>query len=209
MNSPRMAEKYARGALSIILKFDGETGRNAGHCHDGCTARCWRKGITFHCSKDVPVWSYNVERRMASRAQNWRYFDVLIRVVQLTELVEVHAFPADKGFRSLEGVFYPLAGCFYSVARGFEIDLVVACRELEIAILRPVVDTNHLPSRVIKGRPQIMNSVAYYRGKRARQFFEKTNSETKSAGCKSALTLNRCGFSATKMANCRSRSAMW
>ena len=139
-----------------------------------------------------------MERWVASRPQNWRYFDVLIRVVQLTELVEVHAFPTDKGFRSLEGIFYPLAGCFYSIAGGLEVDPVVACRELEVAILRPVVEPNHFPCSMIEGGPQIVDSVAYYRGERARQFFSKTDCEAESAGCRVGLDAKSIWFFADK-----------
>jgi hypothetical protein len=135
----------------------------------------------------MPILSHNVERWVAGRPQHRRDFDVLIRVVQLTELVEVHAFPADKGFRSLEGVFYPLAGCFYSIAEGFEINPIVACRELEVSILRPMVNSDHFPRDMIEGRPKIGDSGAYDRGKRGRQFFEKTNADIEAAGCRVGL----------------------
>jgi hypothetical protein len=182
-----MAEKYARGALSIIIKFDGMPRRDADQRHYCCAGSRWRKGVTVHCSSDVPVWSYDVERRVAGRPQNWRYFDVLVRVVQLTELIQVHAFPTDKGFRSLKGVFHPLAGCFHSVAGGFETDQGVACRELHVAILRPVVGADHFPRGVVEGGPQIVDSVAYYRGESARQFFEKPDADAESRGCRVGL----------------------
>ena len=187
-----MTEKYDRGALSIILQFNEMLGGDFDQRHNCCAGGCWRKGIGFNCAKDVSVWTYDVERWVAGRPQNWRYFDVLIRVVQLTELVEVHPFPPDKGFRTLECVFYPLTRCFYSRTGSFEVDLVVACRELEVAILRPSVKSDQFPRGVIEGGPQIVDSVAYYRSESIWKFFQNSYSNAKSARC-------RIGFHAKSM----------
>jgi hypothetical protein len=193
-----MAEKYARGALSNILKFDRAPRGDVDQGYDSCTGSRWRKGTAVHCLKDIPVWSYDMERRVASRPQNWRYFDVLVRVVQLTELVKIHAFPANKGFRALEGIFHPLTGCFYSVAGGFEVDPSVASRELQVAILRPAVNSDYFPRGVVKSGSQIVDSVAYYRGKSVRKFFEETDSDAESAGCRVGLDDKSMWFCANK-----------
>jgi hypothetical protein len=128
-----------------------------------------------------------VERRVFCRPQNWRYFNVLIRVVQLRELVQVVAPSGDKGFRTLEGVFHPLAGCFYPIAGGFEVDPAVPSRELEVAILRPVIESNQLIRHVIEGTPQIVDSVAYHRGERTRQFFDEANADIEAASSRIGL----------------------
>lgn len=182
-----MAEKYARGTLSIILKFDREPRLNFHKPYESGPACGWRKGITIHRSLDIPVWTYDVERGVASSPQDGRDFDVLIRIIQLAELVEVHTSTGDKGFHSLEGVFHPLAGCFYSIAGGFEVNPIVACRELEVAILCPVVNSDQFPRSMIEGGPQIVDSVAYYRGEVARKFFSETNANVHAPSSRIAL----------------------
>jgi hypothetical protein len=184
---PWLAKKYFGGALDIIIKFEGKTRRDRVYGDDCCAGGRWRKCITYHSSRKTPVWSYDVERRVFCRPENWRYFDVLIRVVQLTELVQVVSPSVDKNLSGLENVFHPLAGCFYSFARGFEADPVLACRESEVAVLRSVIKTNQIPCHMIEGSPQIVDSICYYRGKRVRQFFDKANADVDAASCRIGL----------------------
>jgi len=203
-----MLEKYLRGTLSIIIKFAGKTCRDSYEGHDCRPGGRWRKGITYYSSSNVPVWSYDVERRVFCRPQNWRYFSVLIRVVQLTELVQIVAPSADKSFRTLEGIFRPLAGCYYSIAGGFEADPILTARELEVAILRPLINPDQFPRHVIEGGPQIVDSVAYYRGERARQFFGKANVDAEAAGCRVGLDAKSIWFFSDKNRELPFRLAM-
>jgi hypothetical protein len=171
-----MAEKYARGAFSIIIKFDGKSFRDAVKYRRNLRAIGCDKNLTFYRPVDRTIWIDNMEFGMTGSAQDRSDFDVLVRVVQLAELVQVDAFPAKKGFRSLDGILHPLTGRFYSIAGGFEVDPIIACRELEVAILRAVIQPNDCPHRVVKGPPEIVDSIAYYRGECARQFFEEAYS---------------------------------
>jgi hypothetical protein len=182
-----MAEKYARGALSIIIKFDVVGSGDFRECHDSAASRSRNKRIAFDCSVNPTIRLDDVDRGMAGGNEDRRYLDVLIRVVQLTELVKVSAIPTDKGFRSLDGVFHPLAGCFYSIAGGFEVDPIVASRELQMAILRPMVKANEFPDSMVKSAPQIVDSVAYYRGESARRFFDETNTDIERSSYRVAL----------------------
>lgn len=176
-----MAEKYARNKLSVIIQFGRKPGRNLGENHHiqiPISYEC----LTFYRPVGDTVFIDNMIPGMDHRAENWRDLDMFIRIVELVEIVEVCPLPADKGFRGLDGVYHPLTGCFYPIAGGFETDPTVACRELEVAILRAVIPSDEFPRCMVEGTPQIVDSVAYYRGNSARQFFNKSYAECERAG---------------------------
>lgn len=172
-----LAKEYARGALSIIIKFNRETALNAGEV--GRFVSSANQHITLLYSHDGPVWSYDLERGVTSSSEDGRDDSVFVRVVELVELIEVISTAAGKGFRDFEGVFHPLAGCHYSIAKGFEADPAVACGEFEVAVLRAVVDANQLPRGMIERAPEIVNCIAYYKGETARKWLLKLNSNDK------------------------------
>ena len=185
--SPRMGEKYTRGTLSIIVEFDRKTDFNVHKRRYGDAARSGRKRISFDCFMNPSVRVYDVEGGMSSGTQNGRDLDVLIRVVQLAKLVEVSASPSREGFRGKDGAFHPLAGCYYSIAGGFETNPAVTGGKLEVAILRAAINSDQFPNGVIQRAPQIVNSICYYRGEMAREFFGKTHADGHEAGCQIGL----------------------
>ena len=119
---------------------------------------------------------------MACGPEDWGDDGVLVRVVQSIEIVDVRSSTFDKGFRGFDGIFHPLTGCFYSIAGGFEIDPSIACREFDVAILGAVIKSDEFPNGVIQRGPQIVDSVAYYKGERGRNLFDKSYTDAKVAG---------------------------
>ena len=99
----------------------------------------------------------------------------------MTELIQIEPAPANKGFCCFEGIPHPLARCFYSIAGGFKTDLIFACRELEVAILYSMVESDQFPRHMVEGGTQIVDSVADYRCERAGQFCDKADANTKTA----------------------------
>jgi hypothetical protein len=192
--SPGMNDKYARGALSIIIEFEREPRLYFRKRRDGDAACGWRERIGVDCFMQSPIRRENLEPRVIGGAQNRRNLDVLIRVVQLVELVQVHAASANKGFCGGDGVFHPLTGCFYSMAGGFEVNPCVACGELEVAILRAVINSNQFPHGMVKGASKIVDSVAYYRGEVARKFFGETDADGQESGCRVGLDVEAVWF---------------
>jgi hypothetical protein len=98
-------------------------------------------------------------------------------------MAQIGALSSDESFGPLEHIFHPVAGRFYSIARCFKVETVVACRELEIPILCPVVDPDQFPCHVIESGSQIVDSIAYYRGESSRQFLDKANADIEPTGC--------------------------
>jgi hypothetical protein len=125
--------------------------------------------IVVPADAGVRVLLSTVRRTFPSEVTMWNVgWPVVRRTGVILTCLSVHAFPTDKGFRSLEGVFHPLTGCFYSIAGGFEVDPIVACRELEVAILRPVVDPDEVPRSMVDGGPKIVDNTHQPRRDRAR-----------------------------------------
>jgi hypothetical protein len=189
-------EEYARGALSIFIKFDGKPGRDAGYI--GKSVGPADHHITFHGTHRDSIWSHDSERRVAGSSQNGRDGDVLVRVVQFVDLVEINALPTHKCFGSPDGVFHPLAGCFYSIAGGFEVDPAVACREAEFAILRAVVVSDQIPNGVIEGGSKIVDSIAYYHGERGKRLFDETYPDRELIGLRVCLNAKSARFLVNK-----------
>jgi hypothetical protein len=180
----RVAEEYARGAFYVIVKFDRPAGSYAHNRNK--FARASHEHLTLHF--DSPsIWPDSGEFWDACCPQNWGDDNVLVRVVQNIEIVEVHSSTFDKGFRGFDGIFRPLTGCFYSIAGGFETDPSIACREFEVAILRAVINSDEFPNGVIQRGPQIVDSIAYYKGERGRNLFDKSDTDSKMAGVKVRL----------------------
>lgn len=178
-----MNDKYARGALSIIIEFEREPRLNFRKRRDGDAACGWRERIGVDCFIQNAIRRDNLECWVICSAKHGCNLDVLIRVVQLVELVQVHTASANEGFCGRDGVFHPLAGCFYSTAGGLEVNPCVTCGELEVAVLRAVVNSDQLPYRMVKSAPKIVDCVAYYRGEMARKFFSETDANGQEARC--------------------------
>lgn len=181
-----LLEEYACGALNIIIKFDdGVRRRRFSNEHFG---EVTDEHITFH-DYDFTGPLLDSYGRMSGSAGGSDDDSVFIRIIQSGQLVEIISFPAREGFRSDEGIFYPLTGGYYSLAGGFETDPIIACGEFEIAILCAAIDPDNLPCCMVKSGSQIMNSVAYYKGEVARQFLDRFNFENDGTGF--GVTLNQ------------------
>ena len=110
--SPRMHDKYARGALSIVIGFEREPRLKFHKRRDGDSAcsRCERIG--FDCFMQGAIRRENLKSRMICSAQNWRNLNVLIRVIKLIEMVEIHTASANKGFVAMMASFTHWLGVF-------------------------------------------------------------------------------------------------
>jgi hypothetical protein len=115
---------------------------------------------------------------MANCPHYWGNGAMLILNVQIMEIVEIISAPFREGFLSADGVFHPLAGCYYSLAGSFEANPAVAGRKFGMAVLSAVVETNEFPKHLIEGGPQIVDSICYYKGDIWRQILDKSNSDT-------------------------------
>jgi hypothetical protein len=179
-----LLEEYACGALNIIIKFDEGVGR--GRFTNEHFGEVTDEHITFH-DHDFTGPLLDSYGGVSGSAGGSDDDSVFIRIIQSGQLVEIIPFPAREGFRSDEGIFYPLTGGFYSLAGGFETDPIIACREFEVAILLTAIDPDNLPCCMVKSGSQIMNSVAYYKGEIARQFLGRFNFENDGTGFGIAL----------------------
>lgn len=170
-----VGEKYAWGALYVIVKCDRLDGANPSDRNK--LPRPSYEYLTFHFDGSS-IEPDNGEMGNGCRPEDWGDDGVFVNVVQTVELVEVHSFAFDKGFRGSDGVFHPLTGCYYSIAGGLEVDPSIACRESEVAILRAIIKPDKLPNCMIHGAPQIVDSIAYYKGERGRNLFDNLNADT-------------------------------
>lgn len=169
----KFVEEYCRGAVCIVVKFRRERiarVKNGGGAGGACVV-----GLTFHLPGDTTIRIEKPEGRNGGRPDDWRDNAVLVRVVEKLELVEPIAPATDKDLLSDEEVFHPLAGCFHSIARGFEVNPRIPCREFDVAILRALVDPDKPPCDVIQSGTKVVNSIASYQGDLGRQLLEKFN----------------------------------
>lgn len=166
----QLVEEYLRGAVCIVLKFDrlfrpDVNKRDViGPAH---------KHITFHTQGDATIRIENIDRRMGCRPHDWHDDGVLVRVVKKLDLVEVFASATGERLAADEEILHPLAGCFYSLARGFETNPAVSGREFEVAILRALIDPDQSPSDVVEGDTKVVDSIASYQGEIARRFLDE------------------------------------
>lgn len=170
-NGAGLAAEYARGAISLVYKADSQARPNTRERRAVSSAT--HNHITFYGRHNGPIGPYDLDGRVAGRSKDRREGGVLVRVIKQVEIIEIVSSAARKGFRCDEGVFHPLTGCFYSLAGGFEVDPIVACRKFEVAILRAAVAADHVPNCVVEGAPRVVDSIAYYKGEGARRVFEK------------------------------------
>ncbi len=159
-----LLEKYAGGALGIIIKFERVPGWDV---HDvGVFGTCGgdAEDVSLHSKSRRTVRVENCERGMARGSDNGSDDGVLVRIVQSVEGIKSIALSSWENFKLDEKVFYPITGCFYSFARGFVVNPVISRDEAEVAILRAVVPSDDLPRQMIEGGTNIVDSVAYYEG---------------------------------------------
>jgi hypothetical protein len=131
--------------------------------------------LTFYHADAVSSGIKDTKFRVPGDLENWGRECVLVVIIKFTEIIELVTTPFGEGFLRAEGVFHPLAGCYYSIARRFEVLPAIACNKLDVAVLRALPDKSQLPRDMVKGGPQIVNSVCYYKGDSAREAFIKVN----------------------------------
>lgn len=172
-----LLEKYAGGALSIIIKFERVSGWDI---HDvGVFRACGgdAEDVSLHSNERRAVRAENCERGMARGSDNGSDDGVLVRIVQSVEGIKSIAPSSRKNFKLDEKVFHPITGCFYSFARGFVINPVISRDEAEVSILRAVVQSDDLPRQMIEGGTNIVDSVAYYEGETLRRLAHEPDSD--------------------------------
>lgn len=170
-------EKYTGGALSIIIKFERVAG---GDIHDvGVFGSCGgnAEDVSLHSNSRRAIRVENCERGVARGSDNGSDDSVLIRIVQIVEGIKSVALSAWENFESDEKVFYPITGCFYSFARGFEINPVISRDKAEVAILCAVVQPDGLPCHMVEGGTSIVDSIAYYEGETLRRLAHEPDSD--------------------------------
>ena len=190
--SSGLSEKYARGALSVVINFDPNFRCRVEHGHHG-PGLC-HKRITFNRVGQPPIPPVNPDRWMAGSPEGWGNNSVLIVIVQFCEIVEIVPTPFGEGFLSADGVFHPLTGCYYSIAGSFEVNSAIACNEFGMAILCAAPHGSKLPSNVVQGHPQIVNSICYYKGDVVRQALSGPNGEGLNPGLRIAMDLENVWF---------------
>jgi hypothetical protein len=184
-----IADEYIRRNFYIIINLNREAGRQVNKaCHVGDAP--YRSVAFLGSFEGTEIFPFGVDYREAGipcDSDDWRNDDVLVRIVEHVELVEVITSTFEEGFRGLDGVFHPLTGCFYSLARGFAANPVTTCGELEVAILCASVQSDKFPDCMVKGRPQIVDSIAYYKGELGRNLFQKIDSKHRFPAIKVSL----------------------
>ncbi|MCW5732071.1 MAG: hypothetical protein KIT20_15020 [Alphaproteobacteria bacterium] len=157
-----VAKDYAAGRLAVAVHFQShagakpEIGSGIGYAY------------ILHREKDRPVTRPDQHTWDMRDAECWSKGSVLLRIVEFRQPVERFPLPGRKDFKSCEGRYYDLRGCYYSFAGGFKIDPVAAGREAEIAVLCAAIPRDHLSSHVVKGGPEVVDSVAYCQSDLAR-----------------------------------------
>src|SRR5689334_17063041 len=89
-----LVDEYARGALSIIIKFNGTSCGKSPDWHRSLKPH--DKYITFHACNDTPVRIQNSKGRVAGGPKNGGEENVLINIVHLVEMVEVTSIPISE-----------------------------------------------------------------------------------------------------------------
>ena len=170
---PDLLNEYARGALCIIIQLD-----TVPQAHDGDVGKigsATNDHITFHSNHNISGAILDSQWRMAGCSKDGDDCSVLVRIIELADLIEIVTSTVSKGFRGSDGLFGPLAWCFYCLAGSFKVDPVRVRREREVAILRAAIQTNKFPHHMVQGTAQIVDSITYYKGQNFRDRQDKTN----------------------------------
>jgi hypothetical protein len=171
-----LRNEYARGALCVIIQFDGRTSRCPGKI--GPLIRATDNNVATQMNAGS-VWPHDSQGGMSCGSENRIDDSVLVRVIEQVEFVECRTAATREGFCTFDGVFHPLTGCFYSLAGGFETNPAIACREFEVAVLCAAVHSDQRPSHMVEGAPHIVDSIAYYKGEGARNWLVEPDTQNK------------------------------
>ena len=155
-NSLDIAKEYACGRLEVVIAVDVLAGFGLNEAPSIAT------GVESDVFALPPLFGGSIEKLdpfhadgLSDRQQNC----VLLCVVELAKPVEEFPGAARIECELDKEVGGVLPGCFYSVAGGFKVDPVIACRKLRVAIPSALVVSDKLPSSMIQRRPQIVDGV--------------------------------------------------
>lgn len=168
-----VAEKYFRGDLYVVIKFDRTAVGDI--CDDCIGTSAPTDSAISHRHENPTIGVEDLELGNAACPDNGGDDRVLIRVVEKVDDIEQITSSAGECLAFFEQIPYFGAGCFYSFATGFKVGPIITSGKFEIAVLRAAVIANELPCHMIKGTPQIVDSIAYYQGEFSRHFFVEAN----------------------------------
>lgn len=159
-NSLDIAKEYVGGRLELVIAINPVAGKRS-DVGDPITAP-----LEHHVFTQQTVIGCEINKQDAldsGRLEDWRDDGVLLCVVELREPVEGLPSTFRVNGEVDEEVDSVLPGCFYSFARGFEINPLVPGWKLRVPAPR-LVDAEQFPSGVIKGGSKVVDGIAQNEG---------------------------------------------
>jgi hypothetical protein len=162
LNKLNIAEDYVRGNLCIILEGKSGTGRRAidGERFSSTDPRGASAEIGEAASYLSPV-TDQYQLGNGRRMDNWGQGGVLVLVVQTVSHIEEVPRASGERLKRLEQIFDGRGWCLYSVTQSFVTRPVSSFGEIELCVLSAAIKPDQFPHDVVKGAPQVVDSVAY------------------------------------------------
>lgn len=166
-------EKYVRGALSVVIKFQVASGRNIRNTHAFLASG--NKDVPRHLCKEGSVLAVHHKIGVAGGSEADIEGGVLVSIVEHIKGIEHVSLSVWEDFKLDKSLFHPITGTYYSFTTGFKINPVIARGEFEVLILRSAIKSDHFPSEVVERTTEVVDSIAYYEGEHLGRVFGESD----------------------------------
>lgn len=156
-NTLDIAKEYIAGRLMLYVAVDAEAGFEFDVTP---SARAGNEGDIFTLPSRPVREVEKLDAFDCGGLNDGGEDSVLFCIVELAKPVEQFSGPLRVDCKLSEEILGRLEGCYYSFARGFEIDPVVPGRKLCVPVLRALVEASKLPSGVVQSSAKVVDGVA-------------------------------------------------
>jgi hypothetical protein len=168
-----VAEEYRRGAVGIAIEFNVAAGRDA-HDRDD-VADTADELVALHSNRGATIRVEDLKGGMGGSSEYRPDSAMLVGNVHFVKSREDFPFASGEGPCGDQQVNDPSAGGDYAPAPGFVIRSVISADKRQLLVLRAAIPSDKLPDQMVKNRPQIVDSVAYYDREGLRHLFNDTD----------------------------------
>jgi len=153
-----IAKEYVDGHIGIVVELNREPSPQLHHS----SAAIWphaKLGIC-HLYDDATIWVSDFEVAYGSNANDGREKLMLINIVELIESEQFLSRPTWICRKSDKEFLRIVTGCFYSLTRGFIVELGLAEFKACSGVLCTSIQANQSPCGMIEGSSQIMDRIS-------------------------------------------------
>lgn len=165
-NTLDIAKEYVSGRLVLFVAVDADAGFDL---DEASPIGPWSKGNVFTLPSRILGEVDKLDPINASGLDYGRKDGVFLCIVELAKPVDEFPCPVRINCKLDKEVNGRLEGCFYSFARGFEIDPVVPSRKFQVPVPDALVMADKFPCGMIECGAEIVDGIAEDERQRGRK----------------------------------------